>query len=75
SECKHSLASRKEGSSSLPKRPNTVFLRPTNVPLLNAPKNSTQFIIDDHENSNLFLNFHDSENEDVCHTPGSGDFN
>ena len=26
-----------------------VCLRPTNVPLLNAPRNSTQFIIDDHD--------------------------
>merc|ERR1711963_311097 len=34
-----------------------VFLRPSNNPLLRAPKNSTQFIIDDHENSNLFWNF------------------
>lgn len=34
-----------------------MYLRPTNVPLLNAPRNSTQFIIDDHENSNLFWNF------------------
>jgi hypothetical protein len=34
-----------------------VYLRPTNGPLLNAPRNSTQFIIDDHENSNLFFNF------------------
>ncbi len=36
---------------------NQVYLRPTNGPLLNAPKNSTQFIIDDHENSNLFYDF------------------
>merc|ERR1711963_875399 len=34
-----------------------VFLRPSNNPILKAPKNSTQFIIDDHENSNLFWNF------------------
>lgn len=34
-----------------------MYLRPTDGPLLNAPKNSTQFIIDDHENSNLFFNF------------------
>jgi len=34
-----------------------VYLRPSNNPLLKAPKNSTQFIIDDHENSNLFWNF------------------
>lgn len=34
-----------------------VYLRPSNNPLLRAPKNSTQFIIDDHENSNLFWNF------------------
>ena len=34
-----------------------VFLRPTKDPLLNAPRNFTQFIIDDHENSNLFIDF------------------
>lgn len=34
-----------------------IQLRPTNNPLINAPKNSTQFIIDDHENSNLFWHF------------------
>lgn len=34
-----------------------VYLRPTNCPLLNAPRNSTQFIIDDHENSDDFVNF------------------
>jgi hypothetical protein len=34
-----------------------VNLRPTNNPLINAPKNSTQFIIDDHEDSNLFWKF------------------
>lgn len=26
-----------------------IYLRPTNGPLVNAPKNSTQFIIDDHD--------------------------
>jgi hypothetical protein len=30
---------------------NSLVLRPTKGPLLNAPKNSTQFIIDDHETS------------------------
>jgi hypothetical protein len=35
----------------------SVNLRPTNNPLINAPKNSTQFIIDDHEDSNLFWKF------------------
>jgi len=34
-----------------------VYLRPSTNPLLKAPKNSTQFIIDDHENSNLFWDF------------------
>ena len=34
-----------------------VYLRPSNNPLLRAPKNSTQFIIDDHENSHHFLSF------------------
>jgi hypothetical protein len=38
------------------KRTNVV-LRPTKVPLLNAPRNSTQFIIDDHESSDLVWNF------------------
>jgi len=47
-----------------------VFIRPSNNPLLRAPKNSTQFIIDDHENSNLFWNFdsnrgHDTSKEDI----------
>jgi len=40
-----------------PKQSKMIHLRPTNNPLINAPKNSTQFIIDDHENSNLFWNF------------------
>ena len=44
------------GASSLPQQ-KKVYLRPSNNPLLKAPKNSTQFIIDDHENSNLFWNF------------------
>eukprot|EP00095_Tigriopus_kingsejongensis_P006129 maker-scaffold98_size375582-snap-gene-2.33 protein:Tk06129 transcript:maker-scaffold98_size375582-snap-gene-2.33-mRNA-1 annotation:"hypothetical protein DAPPUDRAFT_227990" len=35
-------------ASNKKKRP--VYLRPTNGPLLNAPRNSTQFIINDHEN-------------------------
>lgn len=39
------------------KRTNDVVLRPTKVPLLNAPRNSTQFIIDDHESSDLVWNF------------------
>lgn len=41
------------------KRPNmnNVVLRPTKVPLLNAPRNSTQFIIDDHESSDLIWTF------------------
>ena len=39
------------------KRANDVVLRPTKVPLLNAPRNSTQFIIDDHESSDLVWNF------------------
>jgi len=45
------------------KQQKKVYLRPSNNPLLKAPKNSTQFIIDDHENSNLFWNF-DSHAED-----------
>ena len=54
------------------KQQKKVFLRPSaaNNPLLKAPKNSTQFIIDDHENSNLFWNFdsnrcHDSSKDDI----------
>ena len=38
------------------KRANVV-LRPTKVPLLNAPRNSTQFIIDDHESSDLVSHY------------------
>jgi len=45
-----------EFNGSLPMKQSKIALRPTN-PLLNAPRNSTQFIIDDHENSNLFWNF------------------
>jgi len=52
------------------KQKKNVFLRPSKNPLLNAPKNSTQFIMDDHENSNLFWNFdsnrcNDSSKEDL----------
>ena len=42
-----------------------VYLRPSNNPLLKAPKNSTQFIIDDHENSNLFWNFNLQRSEEL----------
>ena len=45
-----------------------IQLRPTNNPLINAPRNSTQFIIDDHENSNLFWNF-DAQVEQVQSFP------
>ena len=44
-------------STEASKKQKKVFLRPSKNPLLNAPKNSTQFIMDDHENSNLFWNF------------------
>jgi len=40
-----------------------VYLRPSNNPLLRAPKNSTQFIIDDHENSQHFLSFQRGEGD------------
>ena len=50
------------GGSSLPQQ-KKVYLRPSNNPLLKAPKNSTQFIIDDHENSNLFWNFNSQRDE------------
>ena len=50
------------GASSLPQQ-KKVYLRPSNNPLLKAPKNSTQFIIDDHENSNLFWNFNSQRDE------------
>lgn len=30
-------------------------MRPTNGPLLKAPRNTSQFIIDDHENTDLFM--------------------
>ena len=46
------------------KQQKKVYLRPSNNPLLRAPKNSTQFIIDDHENSNLFWNFDAHPDED-----------
>lgn len=52
------------GASSLPQQ-KKVYLRPSNNPLLKAPKNSTQFIIDDHENSNLFWNFNSQRDEMV----------
>jgi len=57
---KSSLLISNEDGSQLnipPKQSKMINLRPTNNPLINAPKNSTQFIIDDHENSNLFWNF------------------
>ena len=40
-----------------------MYLRPSNNPLLRAPKNSTQFIIDDHESSQHFLDFRGEEVE------------
>jgi len=45
--------------ASASKQKKNVFLRPSAArnPLLMAPRNSTQFIMDDHENSNLFWNF------------------
>merc|ERR550534_2533120 len=42
-----------------------VYLRPSNNPLLRAPKNSTQFIIDDHENSQHFMSFQDQDGGEV----------
>ena len=41
-----------------------VYLRPSNNPLLRAPKNSTQFIIDDHENSQHFMSFQRGEDQE-----------
>jgi len=61
------------------KQQKKVYLRPSNNPLLRAPKNSTQFIIDDHENSNLFWNFDAHPDEDStrdgteCEDPGGED--
>jgi len=46
-----------DSTAAASKQQKKVYLRPSNNPLLKAPKNSTQFIIDDHENSNLFWNF------------------
>jgi len=43
-----------------------VCLRPSNNPLLKAPKNSTQYIIDDHENSNLFVDFGDERSNEAA---------
>jgi len=54
------------------KQKKKVYLRPSNNPLLRAPKNSTQFIIDDHENSNLFWNF-DAHPEKVSVADLGGD--
>ena len=60
------------GASSLPQQ-KKVYLRPSNNPLLKAPKNSTQFIIDDHENSNLFWNFNSQRDEiDAEEATGGG---
>ena len=39
-------------------------MRPSNNPLLRAPKNSTQFIIDDHENSQHFMSFQRDEDQE-----------
>ena len=47
---------RSQGSHSHRRPPpatKNLVLRPTKGPLLNAPKNSTQFIIDDHETSHI----------------------
>jgi len=52
-----------EGSPGAPPR-KKVYLRPSNNPLLRAPKNSTQFIIDDHENSQHFLSFQRGEDQE-----------
>ena len=46
------------------KQQRKVFLRPSNNPLQRAPRNSTQFIMDDHENSNLFWNFDSLDQDD-----------
>ena len=52
-----------EGSpGALPRK--KVYLRPSNNPLLRAPKNSTQFIIDDHENSQHFMSFQRDEDQE-----------
>ena len=55
------------------KQQKKVYLRPSNNPLLKAPKNSTQFIIDDHENSNLFWNFNSQRDELVAEEPTGGE--
>ena len=55
------------------KQQKKVYLRPSNNPLLRAPKNSTQFIIDDHENSNLFWNFDAHPDEESTRDGTEGD--
>ena len=40
------------------------LLRPAGTQVPRAPENSTQFIMDDHENSTLFLNFEEACGED-----------
>jgi len=52
-----------EGPPGAPPR-KKVYLRPSNNPLLRAPKNSTQFIIDDHENSQHFMSFQRDEDQE-----------
>jgi len=52
-----------EGPPGAPPR-KKVYLRPSNNPLLRAPKNSTQFIIDDHENSQHFMSFQRGEDQE-----------
>jgi len=51
-----------------PKRLRPV-LRPTGADVPQAPQNSTQFIMDDHEGSQDFYNFDASYEEDVQQTP------
>ncbi|CAL4231864.1 unnamed protein product [Meganyctiphanes norvegica] len=46
---------------STPARPPMPLLRPVGSAVPRAPENSTTFIMDDHENSNLFWNFRTEE--------------
>lgn len=66
-------ASKKKKKNRRPKITQRPLLRPAGSQVPRAPENSTQFIMDNHENSNLFYNFdstkESSEEEEVNKTP------
>lgn len=57
-EAKNKHTSKKRRRSYRSKVP---VLRPVGAQVPRAPRNSTQFIMDDHENSSLFVHFHSHE--------------